>query len=104
MERDPTTTDPDAHRVLFENDRVRLLEYHDTRGYRTKPPSHPDSVMYTLASFSRKLGGGGKEVDVELTAGTVRWVGAQEGEALIVTKLWTEDDDEAVRQIEASLG
>lgn len=57
MEMDPTTTDPDAYRVLFENDRVRVLEYHDTPGYRTKPHSHPDSVMYTLASFSRRLGG-----------------------------------------------
>lgn len=78
MEQDPTTTDPDAYRVIFENDRIRVLEYRDSPGYQTQPHGHPDSVMYTLSNFSRRLGGGGKEVDVELAAGTVRWISAQE--------------------------
>ena len=26
---DPTVTDPDLYRVIFENDRVRVLEYRD---------------------------------------------------------------------------
>ena len=78
MDQDPTSTDPDAYRTIFENDRVRVLEYRDKPGYKTKPHSHPDSVMYTLSSFSRRLGGGDKEVDVELSAGTVRWIGAQD--------------------------
>lgn len=29
MERDPTVTDPEAYRTIFENDRVRVLEYSD---------------------------------------------------------------------------
>ena len=41
MEMDPTSTDPDAYRVILENDRVRVLEYRDEPGYRTKqaPPA-----------------------------------------------------------------
>jgi hypothetical protein len=29
---DPTTTDPDKYKVIFENERVRVLEYRDTPG------------------------------------------------------------------------
>jgi hypothetical protein len=29
VEADPTTTDPDKYKVVFENDRVRVLEYRD---------------------------------------------------------------------------
>lgn len=78
MELDPIATNPDAYRVIFENDRVRVLEYQDAPGHATRPHHHPDSVMYTLSSFSRRLGARGREVDVELPAGAVRWVGAQE--------------------------
>ncbi|GAA1545389.1 hypothetical protein GCM10009741_56040 [Kribbella lupini] len=78
MDLDPVVTNPDAYRVLFENDRVRVLEYRDTPGHRTQPHRHPDSVMYTLSSFRRRLGSGDREVDVELPAGEVRWLGAQE--------------------------
>ena len=78
MDDDQTLTDPGAYRVVFENERVRVLEYTDEPGYRTKPHRHPDSVMITVSSFARRLYGGGREVDVQLTAGTARWVGAQE--------------------------
>lgn len=75
---DPTVTDPDHYKVVFENERVRVLEYHDQPGDATTPHSHPDSVMYTLASFRRRLVHGDRERDVELEAGTVRWLDAQE--------------------------
>ncbi|MBB3082205.1 cupin domain-containing protein [Geodermatophilus sabuli] len=78
MDQDPTVTDPGAYRVVFENERVRVLEYTDEPGYRTKPHRHPDSVMITMNSFCRRLYGSGREVDVELHAGTARWVSAQE--------------------------
>lgn len=78
MSHDPVTTNPDLYTVLFENDRVRVLEYRDKPGDRTTPHRHPDSVMYTLGSFRRRLSQNGREVDVDLPAGQVRWVGAQE--------------------------
>ncbi|CAA9415541.1 MAG: hypothetical cytosolic protein [uncultured Propionibacteriaceae bacterium] len=78
MSSDPTVTDPEAYRTIFENDRVRVLEYSDEPGYKTAPHRHPDSVMYTLSSFRRTVSAGGHQVEVELPAGTLRWVGAQE--------------------------
>lgn len=75
---DPTTTDPDKHKVIFENDRVRVLEYRDEPGQKTSPHEHPDSLMYTLSSFQRRLiGGSGESRDVALGSGEVRWLDAQ---------------------------
>ena len=75
---DPTQTDPDKYRVVFENERVRVLEYQDKPGDRTSPHRHPDSVMYTLSTFERRLIRGGDERDVQLEAGRVNWLAAQE--------------------------
>ncbi len=75
---DPIGTDPGLYRVVFENDRVRVLEYRDQPGDCTHSHSHPDSVMVTLSSFSRRLQSSGREVGVELDAGQVRWLDAQE--------------------------
>jgi hypothetical protein len=78
MDLDPVSTNPDAYRVLFENARVRVLEYTDTPGHRTSPHQHPDSVMVTLSAFRRRLGTDGQEIDVEMPAGVARWLSAQE--------------------------
>lgn len=77
-EHDPAVTDPELYRVVFENDRVRVLEYRDQPGDRTHPHRHPDTVMVTLSAFRRRVSDGERSVDVELPAGAVRWVGAQE--------------------------
>lgn len=78
MTKDPVDTNPDLYRVLFENDRVRVLEYRDRPGERTKPHDHPDSVMYTLSSYSRRLDADGRQIELEVPAGQVRWLEAQE--------------------------
>jgi hypothetical protein len=78
MQSDPTVSNPDLYRAIFENDRVRVLEYRDKPGDKTTPHHHPDSVMYTLSSFKRRLHVGDKHVDVELEAGLTRWLDAQE--------------------------
>lgn len=75
---DPTVTDADLYKVIYENDRVRVLEYRDRPGDRTHLHRHPDSVMYTLTSFRRRVQAGEEHVDVEIPAGAVRWLGAQE--------------------------
>ncbi|MGB7963391.1 MAG: hypothetical protein WCF12_10600 [Propionicimonas sp.] len=75
---DPIVTNPELYRVLFENDRVRVLEYVDQPGDATQPHSHPDSVMVTLSTFRRRLRSGGNEIDVELPALQARWLDAQE--------------------------
>jgi len=75
---DPAVTDPGLYKVIFENERVRVLEYKDQPGGKTHPHQHPDSVMYTLSSFQRRISAGGREVNVDLAAGQARWLGAQE--------------------------
>ena len=75
---DPVVTNPQHYRVLFENDRVRVLEYTDQPGDRTTPHEHPDSVMYTLSAFRRRLGSPDGEREVELPAGMAGWLPAQQ--------------------------
>jgi beta-alanine degradation protein BauB len=75
---DPVDTNPELYQVVFENDRVRVLEYLDHPGDATTAHSHPDSVMVTLSSFRRRLATGDKEVEVELPAFQARWLDAQE--------------------------
>lgn len=78
MENDPVATNPDLYTVLFENDRVRVLEYNDVPGTISTPHRHPDSVMVTLSSFQRRLSMGGRTFDTEQPAGAARWLPAQE--------------------------
>ena len=78
MSQDPVVTDPSLYRLVFENDRVRVLEYRDCPGDRTRPHRHPDTVMVPLASFRRRISAGDRAVEVAVEAGAVRWVGAQE--------------------------
>jgi len=75
---DPTETDPDKYKVVFENDRVQVLECRDKPGDRTSPHRHPDSVMYTLGAFERRLIKEDQQRDVQLEAGRVNWIAAQE--------------------------
>jgi hypothetical protein len=78
MSVDPVIACPDLYRVVFENERVRVLEYRDVPGDRTAPHHHPDTVMYTLGSFQRRITAGDRHVDVDLEVGQVRWVAAQD--------------------------
>jgi hypothetical protein len=77
-ELDPAVTNADLYKVVFENDRVRVLEYRDQPGDRTTPHAHPDSVMVTLTSFRRRLHGDRETRDVEIAAGGAHWLPAQQ--------------------------
>jgi hypothetical protein len=63
MSLDPVVTNGKHYRVVFENDRVRVLEYTDQPGAVTTPHQHPDSVMYTCrlsaGDLSRATSAGG---------------------------------------------
>jgi hypothetical protein len=74
---DPITTDGDKYSVVLENERVRVLRYHDKPGDRTSQHAHPDYVLYAESSFKRRLtfpDGGRQEVDVK--KGSVGWMHA----------------------------
>ena len=76
---DPVATNPDHYKVVLENDPVRVLEYLDQPGHKTTLHEHPDSVMYTLSTFRRRLyTADGQTRDVEISAGTTGWLPAQQ--------------------------
>jgi hypothetical protein len=77
MSLDPVQTNPQHYSVVFENDRVRVLEYTDRPGDRTTPHEHPDSVMHTLSSFRRRLISEDAHRDVDMPAGLTGWLPAQ---------------------------
>ena len=77
MDQDPALTNSDKYKVIFENQRVRVLEYKDKPGEKTTAHKHPDSVMYTLSSFKRKLVFDDKEVEIQKETGEVSWLPAQ---------------------------
>ena len=78
MSDDPTVSNPDHYRTLWENEFVRVLDYSDVPGTTTTPHVHPNSVMVTLSGFRRRLISGGREVEVELPSGQAVWLAAQE--------------------------
>lgn len=70
---DPTYTDPDKYKVIFENDQVRVLEYRDTPGAKTQPHRHPNSVLLFLSDFQRRLTIGNEVREVSVEAGHAAW-------------------------------
>jgi quercetin dioxygenase-like cupin family protein len=78
MALDPVETNPQHYTVVYENERVRVLEYTDAPGDRTTPHAHPDSVMHTLSAFRRRLHSGENHRDVEMPAGLTGWLPAQQ--------------------------
>jgi beta-alanine degradation protein BauB len=74
---DPTHTDPDKYKVIFENDRVRVLDFRDTPGTKTKPHQHPDSLLLMLSNTKRRLTIGDNVREVTVEAGKAVWSPAQ---------------------------
>ncbi len=75
---DPTVSDPDKYKAVMENARVRVLRYHDEPGAKTHPHHHPESVLYALSAFRRRLTfPDGTTKDREFKPGDVMWLPAQ---------------------------
>lgn len=71
---DPVRTDGDKYKVKLENDRVRVLEYHDLPGEKTHQHRHPAFVLYVLTPFKRRITlPDGKTIMREFNAGDVLW-------------------------------
>ena len=75
--QDPVVTDGDKYSVVLENERVRVLRYHDKPGDRTSQHAHPDYVLYAESSFKRRLTfPDGRKQEVDVKAGSVVWMKA----------------------------
>jgi hypothetical protein len=75
MTQDAVQTDGDKYSVVLENERVRVLRYHDTPGDRTSQHAHPDYVLYAESSFKRRLTfPDGRKQEVDVKAGSIVWM------------------------------
>jgi hypothetical protein len=75
---DPAQSDGDKYKVMFENARVRVLEYRDRPGEKTHQHAHPAFVLYAVSPFKRRLAlPDGKTLMREFKAGDVMWSEAQ---------------------------
>ncbi len=52
---DPIDTDGDKYKVRYEDDRMRVLEYRDMPGEKTKQHFHPRFVLFALSPFKRTI-------------------------------------------------
>ncbi len=73
--QDAVETDGDKYSVVLDNDRVRVLRYHDKPGDRTSQHAHPDYVLYAESSFKRRLTfADGRKQEIDVKAGSVVWM------------------------------
>ena len=75
---DPLYTDGDKYHLLFENQLVRVLRYHDEPGVKTSLHHHPCFVLYALGPFKRELAfADGSHRSREFRLGDTAWMPAQ---------------------------
>lgn len=73
---------PHVYTVIFENDRLRLLEVAMSPGAESALHSHPDYLVYALSGGTVKLSdASGESADVEIKAGDTMWREAEEHSA-----------------------
>jgi quercetin dioxygenase-like cupin family protein len=85
VEQDATDVAPDIYKVLFENERLRLLEVRMAPGAESALHAHPDYLVYALAGGKVKLtAGSGESAEVDINQGDTMWRDAEEHSALNV--------------------
>jgi len=76
--QDAVQTDGDKYKTIFENDCVRVLDYHDAPGEKTHQHSHPAFVLYALSPFKRSITlPDGKILQRQFEQGDVLWSNSQ---------------------------
>jgi len=78
MSQEPLTVAPDMYRLLFENERVRVLECTFQPGQKIGQHSHPDHSVYVAEAGTIRIHKpDGSYVDVVLELGQVIWIPAE---------------------------
>ncbi|MBI3853915.1 MAG: cupin domain-containing protein [Verrucomicrobia bacterium] len=75
---DPVRVNPGKYKAVFENERVRVLEYRDKPGDKALMHSHPDHLVYALSDLQRRFTfPDGKTADLRQEGGSAVWVNAE---------------------------
>ncbi|HKP71976.1 MAG TPA: hypothetical protein VJT82_03495 [Pyrinomonadaceae bacterium] len=53
--QDPVKVDPDHYKVLYEDQKLRVLEYKDEPGHRVPKHSHPHYVVVVISPATREF-------------------------------------------------
>ena len=76
--QDPTVTDGDKYKLVFENECVRVLDYKDQSGEKTNQHRHSAFVLYALSTFQRSVTlPDGKVLKRQFKPGDVMWSDSQ---------------------------
>jgi hypothetical protein len=73
--QDPVQVAPENYRVVFENERVRVLSVHANPAEKWKLHAHPDSVVVSLDQYKvRNIVPGSEPTTREARCGDVAWI------------------------------
>jgi quercetin dioxygenase-like cupin family protein len=77
MAEDAAKVAPHVYKVLFENERVRLLEVIMQAGDSSEMHSHPDNLLYVLSGGKVTFTDpSGEAADLDVPAGMSMWMEA----------------------------
>ncbi len=78
MAQDPLEVGPDVCKLIFENERVRVLDAQFKVGGKIAMHSHPDHFAYVLSPGKMRLSyPDGTSKDIEVKIGDVMWLNAE---------------------------
>ncbi len=82
---DSTVVDPDGHRVVFENEHVRVLEVRVREGHDLPIHTHPPRVVVAVGSYRLRVVEPDGSVSVfDRRPGEVGWTNHEEHEARVL--------------------
>ncbi len=82
---DATDVDPDGHRIVFENEHVRILEVKGVSGTELPHHSHPPRVVVAIGPYRLKsVDSEGKETVIDRRRGEAGWVEYEEHAATVL--------------------
>ncbi|MEE8405931.1 MAG: hypothetical protein V3S32_02150 [Acidimicrobiia bacterium] len=82
---DATEVDPVGHKVVFENEHVRILEVRNPTGQVIRHHSHPPRVVVAISPYRiRSVDSEGAESTIDRRPGEATWVDSEEHEAEIL--------------------
>ncbi len=83
MAKDSVEVAPHVYTVVFENERLRLLDVRVAPGASTEIHGHPDYLVYTLEGGKVRLAdASGQSGEVEMIEGQAMWREAEEHSAV----------------------